>query len=208
MTKAQRYTLLIDHREHVSLWTLACRANGWPKSDREFRMEKISEIMGREITSTTDLNNTTDVTRLFTFLRAQADDLTAAVAMQTPGFERAPQLKYKIAEVESELTAWPASDPMGADGVRRLVRSLCADIANEGTSPRVEICDVEDLTAEPIELTRAGNRRKIDSQLDQLLVTLTRMLSKFKKDGRAARVPSERVHFAPVAAPKDPDWTV
>ncbi|HEY4417593.1 MAG TPA: hypothetical protein VGO57_18020, partial [Verrucomicrobiae bacterium] len=61
-------------------------------------------------------------------------------------------------------------------------RSLCADIGNKGRSPRVEIKDVEDLSAKPIQFTRAGKLRKIPSQLDQLLITLNRMLGKYKKE--------------------------
>jgi hypothetical protein len=89
---------------------------------------------------------------------------------------------FKVREVESELAGYPAREPMGPEGVRRLVRSLCADIANKGRSVRVEIVDVEDLSAEPIQFTRDGKRRKIPSPLDQLLVTLTRMLTKYKKE--------------------------
>jgi hypothetical protein len=182
MTKAQRYTLLIDHRQHVSLWTQACVANAWPKNDRAFRLEKLSEALGREITSTSQLVDNNDITKVFTFLRAKACNLKAAVAMEKPGYERVPQLVYKIREIESELAGYPATDAMGAEGVRRLVRSLCADIANEGKSVRVEIVDVEDLTAEPIEFRRDGKPRRIPSQLDQLLITLTRMLSQYKKE--------------------------
>lgn len=187
MTKAQRYTLLIDNpkRNHTSMWTRACQANQWDHKDREFRLHKISEAIGREISSTSDLVDNNEITRLFTWLRAKADNLAAGVAMQTPGFERRPQLLYKIEEAESELTAWPASDPMGVNGVRALVQKLCADIGNKGRSRRVEITDVEDLSAAPIEFTRNGTRRRIPSQLDQLLVTLTRMLSKYKKEAEA-----------------------
>jgi len=38
------------------------------------------------------------------------------------------------------------------------------------------------LSPAPIELTRAGKPRELPSQLDQLLVTLTSMLAKYKKE--------------------------
>lgn len=187
MTKAQRYTLLIDHRQHVSLWTLACRANNWPKNDREFRLQKISEAVRRPITSTTELNNTGDIDRVFSFLKAAADNLDAVQELDNPEMGRARRLRFNIAEVESELTAYPGNDPMGPAGVRALVRSLCADIGNKGKSTRVEIMDVEDLSAKPIEFRQNGKPRKIQSQLDQLLITLTRMLSQFKKESEHLR---------------------
>jgi hypothetical protein len=194
MTQAQRFELLIDGRyragqPHTSLWTRACRAQGWNRNDREFRLQKLSEALGRQISSTSELNNTDDVTRVFTWLRAKADNLQAAVAMEEPGFERKPQLVYKIREAESELAAFPFNDPMGADGVRRLVQKLCADIAAKGRSRRVEVVDVEDLSAAPITFTRDGHYRKIPSQLDQLLVTLTRMLSKYRAEAKTETNP-------------------
>jgi hypothetical protein len=187
MTNAQRFELLIDGRyrdgrPHTSLWTAACRVNNWPRNDREFRLQKLSGAVGRELTSTSQLNNTNDIDHVFTFLRAAADNLDAAREQDNPDMGRARRLVLKVREVESELAGFPAHDPMGVDGVRRLVRSLCADIANKGRSPRVEIKDVEDLSAEPIEFTRNGKPRKIPSQLDQLLITLNRMLSKHKKE--------------------------
>lgn len=186
MTKAQRYLLLIDSpkRQHTSLWTQACVANAWPRNDREFRLQKLSGALGRQLTSTSDLINNADIDQVFDFLRAAADDIDAARAVDHPAMGRARRLVFKVREVESCLAGYPARDPMGVEGVRRLVRSLCADIANKGKSVRVEIMDVEDLSAEPIQFTRDGKPRKIPSQLDQLLITLTRMLSKFK--GEAA----------------------
>jgi hypothetical protein len=190
MTQAQRYELLIDGRyrsgqPHTSLWTRACRAQGWNQTDRVFRLQKLSEALGRPITSTKELNNTDDVDRVFAFLRACADNLDAARELDEPEIGRARRLVFKIREVESEMAGFPAAEPMGADGVRRLVRSLCADIANKGKSTRVEVVDVEDLSATPITFTRAGKFRKIPSQLDQLLVTLNRMLSKHRVEAHA-----------------------
>lgn len=184
MTQKQRFTLLIDSPKykHVSLWTRACTVNNWPRNDREFRLQKLSEAVGRQITTTSALNQTDDIDRVFAFLRAAADDLTAARELDAPEMGRARRLVNKISEAASELAAFPLAEPMGAEGVRRLVRSLCADIANKGKSLRVEIVDVEDLSAKPIEFTRAGKLRKIPSQLDQLLITLNRMLSKHKKE--------------------------
>lgn len=200
MTQKQRYTLLIDSpkRYHTSLWTLACNANNWPKNDRAFRLQKISEAVGRVITSTSELNHTGDIDRVFDFLRSAADDLKATHAVANPELEigRARRLVFKIREVESELAAYPAHEPMGAEGVRRLVQKLCADIGNKGRRRRVEITDVEDLSAKWIEFTRNGKRRRIPSQLDQLLVTLTRMLSKYKKEA-AAVATAPRFDLAP-----------
>lgn len=182
MTKAQRYTLLIDHRQHVSLWTRACRANNWDKNDRALRLEILSKAVGRPIASTSELNSTDDTDRVFAFLKSAADDLTATRDMDDPDAGRKRRLVHKIREVEAALVNYPIDQPMGAEGVRRLVRSLCADIGNKGRSVRVEIKDVEDLSAKPITFTRAGKFRKIPSQLDQLLVTLNRMLGKHKKE--------------------------
>lgn len=203
MTKSQRYTLLIDHKQHVSLWTRACRVNNWPKDDRDFRLQKLSEAVGRPIQSTSELNSTDDTDRVFDFLRSAADDLNATQAVDDPDAGRRRRLIYNIREVESELAAYPAHDPMGAEGVRNLVRSLCADIGNKGRSLRVEIKDVEDLSAKPITFTKKGTLRKIPSQLDQLLVTLNRMLGKYKKEEREWVEDEKRAQNEPDAQEHD-----
>lgn len=51
MTTAQRKHFFAD------LWRPACERMGWPHSDRDFRLAKVGEWLGRELTTTDKLNN-------------------------------------------------------------------------------------------------------------------------------------------------------
>ena len=169
MTKSQRYTLLIDSapRRHVSLWTKACQANNWPKSDRAFRIAKISEAVGRPIESTSDLNNTTDVDRVFAFLRAAADNIAAARELDHPDMGDARRLRWKIEEIKSQLAAF-------VENIPAYIAEIIKDKFNHGISRRVETLTEDDLSAE---------------QLRQLLITLTRCHKEFVDDEKTA-IPS------------------
>ena len=178
MTRAQNYLLLVDGRT-PSLWTRACRAQGWDRNDREFRLAKISEIIGRAISSCAKITSNKEVDRLFAALRAMDDNLEAVRELDAPEMGDARRLIFKIREIESQLLPLP-----GFDGeewkLRKFVQSLCADIAAAGAAPAVQKVDVEDLSAAPILLRRDGRDRRLPSQLHQLLVTLTARLSDFR----------------------------
>ena len=77
MTPAQRYSILIDCARigHVSRWTLACRAQGRNRNDRELRLRTISQAVGRWISSMTELNSTTDIDAVYAHLGMLADNV-------------------------------------------------------------------------------------------------------------------------------------
>jgi len=182
MTRAQNFLLLVDSapRNHISLWSAACQSQGWDRTDRKFRVEQISKIIGREIESCSEITSNKEIDRLFAALRALTDNLAAAQELDAPEMGDARRLVFRIRKVESQLLPRP-----GFDGeswkVRKFVQSLCADIAARGISPSVQTVDVEDLSAAPILFRKDGRERRLPSQLHQLLVTLTARLQSFKR---------------------------
>lgn len=72
MTKAQRYTLLIDHpaKKHISLWSLACGIAGWDAEDRAFRLAKLSEWVGRPLASSSEIGKMAEYTKVKKALEA------------------------------------------------------------------------------------------------------------------------------------------
>lgn len=72
MTTAQRFLLIIDNprKNHVCLWTQACRVMGWDKSDRDLRLSEFSKAVGRPLASSSDLGKMDDVTKVKKHLEA------------------------------------------------------------------------------------------------------------------------------------------
>lgn len=77
MTPGQRYSILIDSARtgHVSRWTIACRAQGWDKNDRDLRLRVISQAVGRWVKSMTELNNTSDIDAVYAHLGMLSDNV-------------------------------------------------------------------------------------------------------------------------------------
>lgn len=69
MTSKQRMSILL-HR-----WPAACRTQKWNPNDRPLRLRVISEAVGREISSMSELNNDTDIDRVYAHLGQLSDDL-------------------------------------------------------------------------------------------------------------------------------------
>lgn len=121
ITAAQRFLLLIDHRDKKtgrwceSLWTAACRAQGWNKSDRSFRLQQFSLILGRPIESAGQIGYLTEFDAIKERLLAwaQPGNLDAQMEMQNMPRKR---LIMRILE-------FPASYTLGLLGSPRF-RSL------------------------------------------------------------------------------------
>lgn len=171
MTQKQRVTLFIDipKRRHVSLWTKACNAQGWNKDDRDLRIQKISEALGRQVSSSTDLVDNKDIDRVFAFLRACMDNLKAAQELSHPEMGDARRLRWKVEEVKSELAAFVGHVPA-------YVSAIIKDKFNLGRAARVGILTEDDLSAD---------------QLRQLLITLTRCLKEFVADEKITQLNQE-----------------
>jgi hypothetical protein len=90
ITQAQRFLLLIDHRDRQSgqwresLWTAACRAQGWNKNDRDLRLQQFSLILRRPIESAQDIGYLTefDAIKKQLLAWAQPANLDAQVEME------------------------------------------------------------------------------------------------------------------------------
>src|ERR1035437_7721892 len=105
MTRAQNYLLLVDSapRQHVSLWSAACQSQGWDRLDGKFRVEQISKILGREISSCTEISSNKEIDRLFASLRALTDNLAAAQELDAPEMGDARRLLFRVREVREKL---------------------------------------------------------------------------------------------------------
>jgi hypothetical protein len=73
MTTSQRMSILL-HR-----WPEACRVQGWNKSDRDLRLQVISDAVGRPITTMNDLDNSADIDKVYAHLGKLADQVKATV---------------------------------------------------------------------------------------------------------------------------------
>ncbi len=80
MTKGQRITLMADW------WPKACAAQHWNTNDRELRLQILSQAVHRELSSASDLNNTTDIdavkAHLFALFHAADLDTQVDIANQ------------------------------------------------------------------------------------------------------------------------------
>ena len=66
MTKPQRIHFF------AQLWPDACAAQGWPENNRDFRLDKLTEWLGRKIETIAQLNNTRDFDDLKAHAKAAA----------------------------------------------------------------------------------------------------------------------------------------
>lgn len=92
MTKNQRITLMADW------WPAACAAQNWNVSDRDKRLAVLSDAVGRELKSASDLNHLTDIDAVKSHLLALAKpaDLDSQVAIQNMPRTRAI---YRIEQI-------------------------------------------------------------------------------------------------------------
>lgn len=167
MTSAQQVYLLIDlpakngRPARTSLWTAACRAQQWNKSDRTFRLEILSKALGRQIASATEIGALDDFDAVKRHLLMLADNVAGARETIEPEMGRARRLRDAIGDLIKCIRVYldDQTDPF--------VAQIIKDKFNHGS--RVTVVTVDDLTAAPIILR---NGRQIPSQLDQLVYTL------------------------------------
>lgn len=162
MTRKQRIHLMRD------LWPGACRWQGWPPNDRARRLAEIGRALGRPVASSNEVRTNDDFDRVKKHLLTLALDVAAAAEDEHAG--RARRLRRRIGEViarieDSRRAVTPDFDA-GA-----FVQAIIADKFDHGR--RREGLRLEELTAAPL-VDAQG--REHPSQLDQLLMTLTRCL--------------------------------
>ena len=81
MTTKQRLSILLNR------WPAACQVQGWNKDDRSLRLSVISQAIGREIASMNELNNDTDIDRVYAHLGTLVDKIDSAVELTPAGAE-------------------------------------------------------------------------------------------------------------------------
>ncbi|MDE2020943.1 MAG: hypothetical protein KGJ13_11455 [Patescibacteria group bacterium] len=168
ITAAQRTVIM-------KLWGRVCKDRGWKASDREFRLGKFGEIIGRPITSTDDIGRIDECTKLMKELSAllgvdvqaarEADDLTinrARVLFHQICGELVPCLELYIADVRGYLTAI-MEDKNRWWKIDRPARDI----------------KITDLTARPIRKWdfKTRSMKEFPSQLEQLQYTLAARLN-------------------------------
>ena len=79
MTSKQRLSILLDR------WPAACRTQQWNPKDRDLRLHTISQAVGRPITSMNDLDNATDIDRVFAHLGILSERLAAIIESSPTG---------------------------------------------------------------------------------------------------------------------------
>ena len=103
MTRAQRFHLLIDvPGRNVSLWTQVCNALGWDKGDRAKRLEVFSAALGRPVTSSGEIGNVEDFTRLKGHLLALARPADLNAQLRQEAMPRT-NLRVRIGEFDPGL---------------------------------------------------------------------------------------------------------
>lgn len=153
----------------VSLWTMACRAQGWNKGDRAKRITVLSAAVGRPIESANEIDAHDDFDAVKRRLLTLSDNIDGAHEEIEPEMGRARRLRVAINELMRCIAVY-SDHPgvaMGMAGAQAFVSKIIQDKFNRGS--RVTVVTLEDLTAIPIILQ---NGRQIPSQLDQLVYTL------------------------------------
>jgi hypothetical protein len=162
----------------AELWPRACRCQGWETKDRARRLRVLSQAVGRPISSANDLDATADYDAVKAHLGMLADNLAAAVETDHPELGQARRLRSVILGKVRELGAFHPNP-------EALLAGLIRDKFGNGWS-------LDSLTADPVITTdrRTGRPRETVSQLDQVLYTVSRILSSKRK---AARMEAESI---------------
>jgi len=87
-----------------SLWTAACRVAGWNRNDRDFRLAKFSEFLGRRIESTKEIGAIKEFTELKKALLAISQPANLDAQVKLANMER-QNLQARIEE-EALKVGW------------------------------------------------------------------------------------------------------
>lgn len=168
ITPEQRKTIMI-------LWGRVCKDRGWKQSDREFRLAKFSELIGREIKSTNDVGRIDECTKLMKELTAMLGvSVAAAIEADDLTINRARVLRNQIA---GELV--PCLE-LYVEDVGSYIASIMEDKNRWWKIDRpVRDITMMDLTATPIRKwdVKIKALREWPSQLEQLQYTLAARLN-------------------------------
>lgn len=164
MTTKQRIALMADH------WPAACRTQGWNSNDRRLRIEVLGRILGRKIESASEIDAHGDYDVIKRELGTLADSVSEAMDTGEEGIAR--RLRGKVRE---ELLPCLALYRGGMEGAEACVREVINDKFNQGR--RREVRDLDELTAAPRFREVRGEVVELPSELEQLVMTLSRVLN-------------------------------
>lgn len=169
MTTPQRITLMADW------WPKACRAQGWNKNDKAKRLEVLSAAVKRDVTSANELNATSDIDAVKAHLGMLASNVAATIETDRPDIGRARRLRNTIGDQLKCLALYHENAPAW-------LASVIRDKFKHGS--RVMPLTADDLSAEPVYFTdrKTGKPREIPSQLDQIVMTLSRAIQAKRKE--------------------------
>jgi hypothetical protein len=168
ITQAQRISI-------QKLWQRVCKDRSWKVADRDLRLAKFGEILGRPLKSSSDIGRIDECTKLMAELKAMLGvDLRAGQEAEDQTINRARVLRHQIV---NELV--PCLELYVQD-VRAYMAGIMADKNRwwKIDRPAREI-ELSDLDAKPIFRTdrATGELKQWPSQLEQLQYTLSRCLN-------------------------------
>lgn len=152
MTPSQRISL------HAEWWPAACAAQHWDPRDRAMKLRTLGQAVGREITSSSQLNKRDDIDRVKSYLLALADDVDAAGELDHPELGRARRLRVAILEEVNRV---------GDHYARAIIADKCARAGIEHAS-----FDILPMAAILASLDAIPFPNGAPSLLDQLIITL------------------------------------
>lgn len=168
MTKYQRIVMMADW------WPKACRAQGWNPNDREKRMEVLSQAVGRQLDSASDLNNTGDIDRVKAYLGMLTDNVAATVEVDDPLIGSARRKRVKIGGYLDQLTVY-----LGRENAQKYLAEIIGDKCNRG-SKSLLVLTVQELTDVPSFVETRNGTKQVPSQLDQVMMTLSRAVQNYR----------------------------
>lgn len=174
----------------MKLWGRVCKDRGWKQSDRDFRLVKFSEIIGRPIASTDEVERIDECTKLMKELQAMLGvSIKAAQEADNLYINKARVLRNVIL---TELI--PCLELYVAD-VKGYIQQIMQDKNRWWKIDRpTREMSLMDLTAEPIRRFDPKTRtmKEFPSQLDQMVYTLSSCLN---GSGRIYRGKKSRLGF-------------
>lgn len=180
ITREQQIFLLAKtNRGQPGLWYGACEVQGWNPDDRDFRLAKLSEIVGRKLESTSDIERVNEFTKVKNeLLILQRVHLQAALEGSDTTENRARVLRHQIV---TELI--PCLE-LYVEDVRGYITAIMEDKNRWWKIDRpARDITIMDLDAKPIFRTDkgTGQPRQWPSQLEQLQFTLAARLNEKRK---------------------------
>jgi len=175
ITNEQRIFLLTKRQRNgkPGLWLAACLAQNWNPDDRDFRMAKLSEIVGHPLASASDIEYLDEFTKVKNALLILAGvSLQAASEGSDTAENDARILRFKIRKEIMPCLA------LYEDAEQYLATVLTCLLRWNKTDRPMRAPSLDDIDARPrIGTCRTGKRKgqtyEMKSQLAQALMTLT-----------------------------------